>query len=116
MGVTGRCAIVALLAILCAGCGHTSVSKIAVLSDGNLLHKTIPAKVEGPTLVGKSEASTYNQFYYLSTAVRNALMGTDYDTLVDVTVTAKTGLWVWSNSLEVSGTGINSSKLPSGGK
>ena len=70
----------------------------------------------GPVLTGKDSCNKIGKFsYYLSDAVRNALSGTEYDTIVDAEVTTKTGLFVWSNKIEVKGTGIKSSVLPKEG-
>ena len=87
-----------------------------MLSIGDLERKTIPGDVSGPVLTGRDDcASGFDNYYYLSCAVRDALKGTEYDTLVDVDVIATTGLLVWSNSIEVRGIGVDSSKLPGNG-
>ena len=91
----------------CAGCGHVKVCHVGLLSNGDLDGKKIPLKVEGPVLAGKDSGARY----YLSNAVREALSGTDYDTLVDVEVTSRTGLFVWSNEIEVRGTALDSRKI-----
>ncbi len=112
--VTKVCAAL-LLTTLCYGCGHTNVSKVALLSVGDMECRTIPAKVDGPVLVGRDACKVGGDAYYLSEAVRNALKGTEYDTLIDAEVTTKTGLLVWSNTIEVKGTGLNSKTLPRDG-
>ena len=103
--------VVLLLSILCIGCGHTKVNHVGLLSVGDLKSKKIPENTEGPTLIG--EDSGYS--YYLSEAVRDALKGTQYDTIVDAEVTNKTGLFVWSNQIQVKGKGLNSKNFPKGG-
>jgi len=68
--------------------------------------------VDGPILVGKDACKAGGDPYYLSEAVRNALKGTQYDTIIDAEVTTKTGLLVWSNEIEVKGKGLDSKSLP----
>jgi len=112
--VCKRC-VALLLATLCYGCGHTQVSRVGLLSVGDLESRTIPATVNGPILVGKDACKVAASPYYLSEAVRNALKGTAYDTIIDAEVTTKTGLLVWSNEIEVKGTGLDSKTLPKNG-
>jgi len=104
-----------LLTTLCYGCGHTKVSKIGLLSVGDLENRTIPSTVTGSVLVGRDACKVGGDPYYLSEAVRNALEGTEYDTIIDAEVTTQTGLWVFSNEIEVKGTGLNSKMLPLNG-
>jgi len=101
-----------LLTTLCYGCGHLNVSKVGLLSVGDLESRTIPSSVDGPILVGKDACKAGGDPYYLSEAVRNALKGTQYDTIIDAEVTTKTGLLVWSNEIEVKGKGLDSKSLP----
>ena len=109
--------IVASLAVVCSGCGHTQVSKVGLLSFGDLEGRTIPPVVEGPILKGSDyEAPSLFPFSFLSAAVKDALKGTEYDTLVNCTVTTQTGLFVWSNGIEVEGTALNSKTLPKAGE
>lgn len=96
-----------LIALGCSGCGHSQLSKIGLISFGNLEGKTIPEKPEGPVL----EGSNAGHNYCLSDAVRDALKETEYDTLVDAEVITETGLLVPSNKIIVRGTALNSSKL-----
>lgn len=105
-----------LLTMLCYGCGHMNVSSVGLLSVGDLEGKTIPATVDGPVLVGKDYMRLFDEAfsddpYYLSDAVRNALKGTVYDTLVDVEVTTRTSGFWWSNEIEVKGKGLDSRTL-----
>lgn len=101
------------VALFCFGCGHTKVCQIGLLSVGDLENRTIPVSVEGPVLSGTVKCKMMEPpNYYLSDAVRNALSGSECDTLVDVEVTTKTGLFVPSNSIAVKGTGLKSSNLP----
>lgn len=114
--IHAACVAVAAAA-LCAGCGHTQVSKVAVLSVGNLDGKAIPAKVNGPVLEGSTSARPGVMLFYLSDAVRDALKGTQFDTLVDAEVTTETGLLVPSNKIIVKGTAVSSKSLGAeGGK
>lgn len=101
--------VVSLLAALCAGCGHTQVSKVGLISFGELEGQTIPEDVTGPVVQGSAGGFAYS----LSDAARAALKGTEFDTLVDVDVTAKTGLFVPSNRIIVKGTALNSANLGS---
>ena len=109
-GLSNVCTVV-LLTTLCCGCGHTKVSRVGLLSVGDLEGRTIPSTIDGPVLVGKDACKIGGDPYFLSEAVRNALSGTEYDTLVDVEVTAKTGLLVMSNEIQVKGKGVNSKTL-----
>ena len=104
-----------LLSTLCYGCGHLNVSRVGLLSVGDLENKTIPSAVDGPVLVGKDACKGGSGPYYLSEATRNALKGTPYDTIIDAEVTTKTGLFVWSNEIEVKGKGLDSKTLPKDG-
>lgn len=96
---------------LCSGCSST-VSHVALLSVGDLEGKRIPEKVDGPLLSGRDVSSFFTSDCYLSEAVRDALSGTPYDTLVDAEVSAKSGLFWWWNSLTVKGYGFDSKTLP----
>ena len=104
-----------LVTTLCYGCGHTKVCRVGLLSVGDLESRTIPSTVDGPILVGKDACKMGGDPYFLSDAVRNALTGTEYDTIVDAEVTTKTGVLVWSNEIEVKGKGVKSSTLPKEG-
>jgi len=104
-----------LMAALCYGCGHVQTSRVGLLSVGDLESKTIPSTVTGPILVGKDACKAGGDPYYLSEAVRNAVKGTTYDTLVDAEVITKTSLAVWFNEIEVKGTGLDSRTLPKDG-
>ena len=99
------------LAMVVAGCGHTHVSKIGLVSVGDLEGKVIPANVDGPVLTGEDHCQIGSDPYFLSTAVRDALKGTEYDTLVDVEVETTTGVAVMSNRIIVRGKAINSKTL-----
>jgi hypothetical protein len=109
-------AITALVAAGGAGgCGHTCTGRIALLSVGDMDGRVIPERAQGPVLSGRDACKAGFDPYYLSEAVRDALKGTQYDTLVDVEVTTTTGLWVWSNAVQVKGVGISSTSLPKEG-
>jgi hypothetical protein len=102
-----RFCTVLFLALLFTGCGHSQTSRIALISFGDLEGKSLPDKPDGPSRHGITGGAKY----YLSDAVRDALKDSEYDTLLDVEVTAETGLFVWSNTLAVEGTALNSKKL-----
>ena len=99
-----------LVMALLVSCGHTSYHQLGLISVGALEGKQLPAEVTGEVLQGKSCGYSY----YLSEALRDAVKETEYDTLVDVTVTSETGLLVTSNCVRVSGKALDSKKL--GGK
>ena len=111
----GVCCLALAIAALGSGCGHTKVSQVGLLSTGDLESRIIPKDVGGPILEGKAEAKPGKLAYYLSDAVRDAVKGTPYDTLVDAEVTTTTGLLVWNNQLVVKGKGVKSADLPKEG-
>ena len=115
MTTVSRICVALLLTTLCYGCGHTKVSRIGLLSIGDLESRTIPRTVVGPIVVGKDACRAGGDPYYLSQAVRNALKGTPYDTITDAEVTTGTGLFVWSNKIVVKGKGLDSKTLPKAG-
>lgn len=100
-----------LLAGVTAACGHTATQKIGLISVGDLSGRRIPEGPAGRVLEGSDCGFTYS----LSTAARNALEGTPYDTLVDSEVTNSTGLFRWSSCIRVRGHGIDSKTLPTEG-
>ena len=111
------CCVVLMLAGLFLGCGHTQTSTVGLISFGDLEGKTIPDGLEGPILEGSDAAKIGgSKHYYLSNAARNALSGGQYDTLVDVEVTTKTGFTVPSNKITVRGRALNSNDLESSGE
>lgn len=99
---------IVLLAGLAAGCGHTATQRIGLMSIGDLDGRLIPAGSKG-TVVEGSDCGVRNN---LSSAVRDALIGTPYDTLIDSEVTDTTGFFIWSSCLTVRGQGIDSKSLP----
>jgi hypothetical protein len=102
---------VPMLLLVVAGCGHTHTSKIGLVSLGDLNGKVIPKNVDGPVLTGKDYCHIGGDPYFLSDAVRDALKGTEYDTLVDVEVETKTGIMVMENHIIVRGKALNSKAL-----
>lgn len=48
-----RICIAVALTTLCYGCGHTNVSRVGLLSVGDLEWRTIPSTVDGPVLIEK---------------------------------------------------------------
>lgn len=115
MRTFGNACMAIVLMTACSGCGETKVSRVGLLSIGDLEARTIPPTVDGPLLVGKDACEIGGDPYYLSEAVRNALKGTEFDTLIDADITTTTGLLVWSNAIEVKGTGVNSKTFPKDG-
>lgn len=104
-----RIVLLASLVALClafAGCAHTS--RVALLSDGNLEGKHMTGAPAGRTLEGEDCGGAY----YLANAFRDAIEGTDYDTLVDVEVTSTAGLTPFNQCLKVKGRGAKSADLP----
>lgn len=95
----------ALIAIVLSGCSNTS--HIALLSDGDLENKNLQNIVPGQTLKGDDCWYQHN----LSDAFRDAIEGTEYDTMVDVNVTTKTNLFVFFNCVAVEGKGVKSSEI-----
>ena len=108
-----------VIILLCSGCGHTQVSRVGLISFGNLEGKTIPKNPDGPILQGSSAATIEPDglvlVYYLSDAARDALKNTDCDTLIDTEVTTKTGFDPSDNQIIVRGKGLNSTKIPQSG-
>ncbi len=104
-----------LLSIFFIGCGHSETYKIGLVSLGELEGKVIPENVEGSILTGKDCCKAGSDPYYLSEAVRNAISGTEYDTLIDIDVTSTTGFFVWSNCIQVRGKALNSRALTDSG-
>lgn len=105
--------VVILLSASLFGCGHASVSKVGLMSFGDLEGKAIPENLPNAVLAG----SSCGGHIYISDAVRDALKETEYDTLVNSEVTSITGLFVFNNCIQVKGTPLNSKTLAlSGGK
>jgi hypothetical protein len=77
------------------------------MSFGELEGKVIPES--GSTLKYSGESCGETQ--HLSDAVRDALKGTEFDTLINGEITSETGLFVWNNCLVVSGYALNSNAL-----
>lgn len=109
-----KCCFMLCLTIFLVGCGHSQTYKVGLMSLGELEGKTIPDNTSDAVLVN-GESCGHQQF--LSNAVRDALLETDCDTLIDSEVTNTTGLFVWSNCIAVKGKALNSRTLTaSGGK
>jgi hypothetical protein len=91
-----------------AGCALTS--HMALLSRGNLEGRRFSNVAAGPTVHGENCGFAH----HLSTAFDDAVKATSYDTLTDVSVTSTTGIFVWSNCIQVTGYGVRSAELPQG--
>ena len=50
--------------------------------------------------------------YYLANAFRDAIRGTEYDTLVDVEITSTAGVTPFGQCLIVKGRGVHSAEFP----
>jgi hypothetical protein len=96
-------------------CGHTTTSRIALMSFGDLEGKVVPQRPDGQTLQGEDCSKIAGDSYSLSEAARNALKGTAFDTLTDVEVEATTGLFVPSNCIKVRGVAFDSRTLEASG-
>lgn len=101
---------VALLCAVAALGGCTYTSHVALLSRGNLVGKELTNVATGQMLEGRECGLRHN----LSTAFDDAVKGTSYDTLTDVDVTSTTGIFNWSNCIEVKGHAVRSADLPQG--
>jgi len=97
--------LIILMAIALSAC--STVSHLALLSDGDFENKSFQDIKPGQTLKGEDCWYQHN----LSDAFRDAIKGTQYDTLVDVKVTTKTNLFVFLNCVEVEGKGVKSSDI-----
>lgn len=99
--------ITLLIAVLgLGGCSH--VSKFALMSNGDLEGKTLSGVQPGKTLL---QGESCGHSYSLADAVENALMGTPYDTLLDIEVESTSGILVVTNCVKVKGYGVNSELL-----
>ena len=107
--------LIVLVPILIAGCGHTAISKVGLLSIGELQGKKIPSNIDGPIVQGKDCGGAFGSPYFLSKAVRTALAKTQYDTILDADVTTTTGFLVYSNCVEVKGKAITNGTLANEG-
>lgn len=96
------------LAVGLAVTGCTRASHVALLSDGNLDGRRLSEVAPGPVLQGED----CGMAYYLANAFREAVAGTNYDTLVDVEVTSTAGITPFGQCLKVKGRGVRSADLP----
>ena len=99
------------LSMLAVGCGHTMSHQVGLMSFGDLEGRTLPETAVGHTVREESCAWPADPGYALSQAVRYALENTEYDTLVDVTVTNRTNWPFWANCIKVEGKGLHSGSL-----
>ena len=99
-----------LLTIL-VGCGHLSTHKVGLVSIGDLEGKILPEEVNQAKLTGEDCGQGGTDPYSLAQAVRNTLDMTGYDTLIDVEVKNSTGLFVFSNCIQVTGSPLDSKEL-----
>lgn len=100
-----RNALLILPILLLTHC--TARYTVGMLSLGDLEGKTIPPELTGEVRSGESCGFGF----HISDAVRDALDGTSYDTILDVTVASHTGVFVWSNCVSVEGQAISSKEL-----
>ena len=100
------------LFVLVAACGAVSVQQVGILSVGNLDGRVVPEVVQGDRVAGRDCSQIAGDAHSLAKATRNALEGSDADTLVEATVTVETGVLVMSNCIEVQGTAVRSDSFP----
>ena len=110
-----RALMACLICLVGLGCGHSMTSQIGLMSYGNLEGKIVPNHIDGEIFEGQDCSKIGGDPYSLSEAVRNALEGTQYDTLVDAQVESTTGVFVASNCIKVKGTAIDSNGLADSG-
>jgi len=103
-----RTLLAAGLLLAGVGCGGTRVSRVALLSDGDLAGRRLTPIPPGPTLSGED----CGMYHHLSNAFRNATSGSGYDTLVDVEVSNRTGATPFATCIKVAGRGVKSADLP----
>jgi len=104
-----RIFLLLVFAATLVGCGHSQTTKVGLMSFGDLEGKVLPESEQRPILSGK--ACGANLSYRLSDAVRDALKGTEFDTLIDAVVINETGLWTFGNCIMVTGRALNSRSL-----
>lgn len=95
-------------ALVVASAGCTQVSRLAILSDGDLSGR----QLSGVPRTQQREGEDCGGSYYLANATRNALRGSGYDTLVDVEVTSTAGIVPFQQCIKVKGWAVRSSDLP----
>lgn len=92
------------MSLVLMSCGHTMTRQVGMMSAGDIEGKLIPKDAKGKLVQGKS----CGYEHYLSSAFRDALKETQYDTILNATVTTETGLLVASNCLTISGEAFDS--------
>ena len=101
--------------VLALGCARaSSTSRIGLLSDGDLEGKRLAGLERGPVLEG-SQCHAIVRGITLSDAFRDAIEGTDFDTLVDVQVENRSNGFsfaFWDNCVTIRGHGVRSADLP----
>jgi hypothetical protein len=107
--------VICCLSLIGLACGHSMTSQIGLMSFGDLEGKVVPKQVAGKALQGKDCSKIGGDPYSLAEAVRNAVKGTEYDTLVDVQVESTTGLFVGSNCVKVTGIALDSRTMEGSG-
>jgi hypothetical protein len=100
-----------LVVLALAGCGHMQTTKVGLMSFGDLEGKMLPEKGQGRIYSGKACGYSYR----LSDAVRDALKGTEYDTIINAEVANETGLFVWNNCITVNGEALDSKIITASG-
>ncbi len=93
-------------AIFMSACSH--MSNVALMSNGDLDGKDLSGIKKGEILTGESCGHTYS----LGEAMSNALEGTQYDTLIEISVESTSALFVFGNCVKVTGKGVNSKLIP----
>ena len=100
------CIIAGILSLTLASACTTKYT-VGMLSLGELEGKTIPPNMTGEVRSGESCWWAH----HLSDAVRDAVEGTEYDTLLNVTIENRSRFFVWSTCVHVEGEAIDSKKL-----
>ena len=94
--------------MLMSACSH--MSNLALMSNGDLDGKNLSGVEKGEILTGESCSHTYS----LGEAMSNALDGTQYDTLIEISVESTSAIFVFGNCVKVTGKGVNSKLIPKG--
>ncbi len=87
--------------------GCSSTTKVALMSNGDLEGQTIPYEKADRWLVGKSCGNEQS----LAQALRDATLGTRYDTLVNVTVKTSVSVFSAHNCITIIGKGLSSKTM-----
>lgn len=90
--------------------GCSTVSKVGMISNGNLEGKTFQGAQKGNLV--KGEACGYS--HSLADAFDRTIANSQYDTIIDVEIESTTDLFVFGNCIKLKGYGVNSIDLADG--